>query len=207
MKVVVISGLAIAGLAAALLSGCALEPRRTDVPVESRVIVQSAPPSEPEQLVSYLTKARSLESREFALEREAARSQFQADKSDINRLKLAWLTAMAPISPSTPADDAEAMSVLEPIIARPSASTDAAATATAENRTLAGLLHAMLSERRKLRDQLRDTQNRLAIAKRDEGKDAEARALRVKVEELEKKLSVLKSIDRSVNRRTDTGSK
>ena len=62
-------------------------------------------------------------------------------------------------------------------------------------------------ERRKLREQLRESQAKFNLAKRDEVREGEARALRAKVDELEKKLDALKSIDRSVNRRTEAPTK
>ena len=77
-------------------------------------------------------------------------------------------------------------------------------TTDAEIRVLATLLHGFATDRRKFREQLRDTQARLSLARKDDIRDAEARALRAKVEELETKLNALKSIDRSVNRRADS---
>jgi polyhydroxyalkanoate synthesis regulator phasin len=70
-------------------------------------------------------------------------------------------------------------------------------------RALAMLLHNLVSERRKVREQLRDTLARLVLARKEDTRDAEMRALRARVEELENTLSALKSIDRSVNRRAE----
>ena len=76
--------------------------------------------------------------------------------------------------------------------------------ADSEVRVLATLLYGMANDRRKMREQLRDTQARLNLAKKDDVRDAETRALRQRVEMLEGKLNALKSIDRSVNRRAET---
>ena len=93
----------------------------------------------------------------------------------------------------------ELIAALEPVVATP-----AGETAGAELRLLAQVLHVTAIERRKLREQLRESQVRLVAARRDEPREAETRALRAKVEDLEKKLNALKSIDRSVNRRVET---
>ena len=62
----------------------------------------------------------------------------------------------------------------------------------------------MAQDRKKLRDQRRETQARVNALRRDDSKDVEARALRAQVDELERKLAALKSIDRSVNRRSES---
>lgn len=185
-------------LLAALLSGCAIEPRRAEPPTTTRVIVQPAPPSEVDQLLAYSARLRKLEPRELALEREQARSAVLRDKSDFSRVKLALLLAAATAT-HTASEDVELIAALEPVVATP-----AGETAGAELRLLAQVLHVIAIERRKLREQLRESQVRLVAARRDEPREAETRALRAKVEDLEKKLNALKSIDRSVNRRVET---
>ena len=190
---------------ASLLAACALEPKRIDVPPETRIIVQTAPPSQADQLLIHVAKVRLLEAREFAAERENVRNQFQRDKSDFNRIKFALMLALVPVATSsasspTAQDDVELLSLIEPLIA----GAGAAGTADSEVRALATLLYGVISDRRKVREQLRDTQARLSLARKDDTRDAEARALRVRVEELETKLNALKSIDRSVNRRAES---
>ena len=120
------------------------------------------------------------------------------DKSDFSRVKLALLLAAATAT-HTASEDVELIAALEPVVAAP-----AGETAGAELRLLAQVLHVTAIERRKLREQLRESQVRLVAARRDEPREAETRALRAKVEDLEKKLNALKSIDRSVNRRVET---
>ena len=73
-----------------------------------------------------------------------------------------------------------------------------------EVRALAMLLAGMAQERKKLRDLLRETQTRLSTLRRDDTKEMEVRALRSRVAELERNLAALKSIDRSVNHRSET---
>jgi chromosome segregation ATPase len=166
-------------------------------------MVKPARPSEVEQLLGHVAKVRALETREFITERESARSQVLQDKSDFNRIKYALVLALAPTASTSPAlagqDDVELLSLIEPLISAGSGST----STDSEVRALATLLHCVVSERRKVREQLRDTQSRLTIARKDDTREEEARALRARVEELETKLNALKSIDRSVNRRAE----
>ncbi len=185
-------------LLAAVLGGCAVEPRRTEPPTTTRVIVQPAPASEVDQLLAYAVRMRKLEPRELTIEREQARAAVLRDRSDFSRVKLAMLLAAGPAT-HTASDDAELIAVLDPMVA---AAGDE--SAGAELRMLAQVLHVTAVERRKLREQLRESQARLVAARRDETREAETRALRAKVDDLEKKLNALKSIDRSVNRRVET---
>ena len=196
----------------ALLAACALEPKRSEPP-PALVIVQPAPPSETDQLLTYMMQTRKLDVREFATEREQLRILFQTDRSEFSRVKLAMLIASTP-STSSPAaanlvansnDDAELISLLEPLVNNTGASNaDASVTPqTSEIRALAMLIYGIAQDRKKLRDQWRESQARVTALRRDDTKDAEARTLRARVEELEAKLAALKSIDRSVNRRSE----
>lgn len=200
---------------ACLLGACALEPKRVEPPV-TRVIVKPALPSEADQLLVYAMRLRQLDARELAVEREQTRNTFSIDKSDFNRVRLAMLlvpslTAQVrvPTNPTQGAsDDAELMLLLEPLVrdaqgtalGAPAADTS---TTRDELRALALLIHSMAQERKKLRDQWRETQARLTTIRRDDSKDVEARALRARIDELERRLAALKSIDRSVNRRSE----
>ena len=190
-----------------LLAACALEPKRIEAPPETRIIVQPAQPSAADQLLGHVAKMRKLEARELAVERENARNQFQRNKSEYNRVKYALMMALAPVASASAAqDDIELIGVIEPLIAGAGAGAGSA-TPDSEVRALATLLYGVVNDRRKVREQLRDTQSRLALAKKDDTRDAETRALRARVEELEGKLNALKSIDRSVNRRAESTGK
>ena len=187
-----------------VFAGCALEPKKIEAP-ETRIIVQPAPPSQADQLLSHVAAVRKLETREFTIERDSARNQFQHDRSDFNRVKYALMLALVPAvatpSPSSAQDDSELISLTEPLI---TAAGPTSISANRELRALATILHGIVSDRRRVREQLRDTQVRLAQARKDDTRDTEARALRARVEELEAKLNALKSIDRSVNRRAES---
>lgn len=196
----------IAILLSGLLVACAIDPKRSDILPAAQIIVPPAPPSAAAQLLNHVVNVRKLEAREFAIARESARSQFQFDKSDLNRIKYALMLVLVPLATtsvqtSAIQDDAELIALIDPLIS----GTGAANTSTdSEIRALATLLHSMVSDRRKVREQLRDTQTRLAVAKKEDARDAEARVLRARVDELEAKLNALKSIDRSVNRRAES---
>ena len=197
--------------AGCLLAACALEPKRSEPPV-TRVIVQPAPPSESDELLGYLAQARKLDARQFVAERELMRNTFQADKSEFNRVKLALLLAAIP-GPAGPAsaganavDDGDLIALLEPLVHHAGASPAAVPPVILQTgiRTLAMLVYGMAQDRKKIRDQWRDAQARVNAMRRDDTREVEARTLRARVEELEGRLAALKSIDRSVNRRSDT---
>lgn len=194
-----------------LCTACALPPKRS-APAPAGVIAQ---PSEADQLLAYLMPTRKLDARDFLIEREQVRNAFRADKSEFNRVKLALLLATMPapaMSSTTVAgtnanasDDAELIALLEPMLNTTSGlATGAPVRPTnTELRGLAMLMHSLALDRKKLREQWREAQARLNALRRDDTKDVEMRGLRAHVEELERKLAALKSIDRSVNRRSE----
>lgn len=197
-----------------LLGACALEPKRGEPPA-ARVIAQPPPPSETDQLLAYLMQTRKLDGREFVIEREQMRNAFQTEKTEFNRVKLALLVASAPaslVSSSATAnlnanasDDTELIALLDPLVNNTGAATADTSTPAkkTELRALAMLMYGIAQDRKRLRDQWREAQARVNALRRDDTKDAETRALRARVEELERKLAALKSIDRSVNRRSE----
>lgn len=193
---------------AALLAACAHERPPVDILTPpARIVIQPAIRSEADQLLSEAARWRSLDIREFNIERENARSRFLREKSDFNRVRLALVLALAPSgaqAAATSHDDNELTALLEPLLTGPNAANTPGGW---EIRALATLIFGMTSERRKIREWLRDSQTRLTLARKDDSREAEARALRARIEELEAKLDALKSIDRSVNRRVETPTK
>ena len=189
-------------LLACLPTACTLDPRRAEPPPAPRIVVQPAPPSEAEQLLAYAAKLRRMDRREFTVERDQLRANVLKDRSDpvqaqFNRIKYALLLSLAVSAGTGASDDAELIGTLEPIVGAVGFSADN------ELRVIANLIYVAAQERRKLREQLRESHARIALARREDNRDAEIRALRAKVEELEKNLNALKSIDRSVNRRAE----
>jgi hypothetical protein len=187
-----------------LVSACALEPGRGAPPV-TRVIAQQATPSEADQLLGYMAQTRKLDARSLASQREQLRSTFELQKTEFNRIKLALLLASTTAATSLAQDDAELILLLEPVVHReqvPNADFQAQ-SAQDDTRALAALMYGLAQDRKKLRDQLREAYARISALRRNDAKEIEARALRARVEELERNLAALKSIDLSVNRRTD----
>jgi predicted nucleic acid-binding Zn-ribbon protein len=187
-----------------LVSACALEPGRGAPPV-TRVIAQQATPSEADQLLAYIAQTRQLDARGLARERDQLRSVFEAQKTEFTRVKLALLLASNTAVTSLAQDDTELILLLEPMVHRDNAPNAdfQSQSAQADTRALAALMYGLAQDRKKLRDQLREAQARINALRRNDAKEIEARALRARVEELERNLAALKSIDLSVNRRTD----
>lgn len=197
------------------LSGCVLEPAKIDrvPPPDPTIIMQPAAPSASDALQTLLLQAKKMAPAELAIEKEKARAEFNADKTEISRIKLALLLAQpAPSNASAAmlaADDAELTALVDPIATSASTTTVIGSnsaeprTSEAELKVLALLIQSNAQERKRLREQAREAQSRAQVTKAEgTKKDEEARILRTKVEELEKQLAALKSIERSVNSRT-----
>jgi hypothetical protein len=212
-------GIRSAAIAASLgwLSGCALEPAKIDrvPPPDPTIIMQPATPSASDALQTLLLQARKMAPAELAIEKEKVRAEFNTDKSEISRIKLALLLAQpAPSNASAAtlaADDAELTALVDPVAASAGTTTVVGSNSTeprtseAELKVLALLIQGNVQERKRLREQAREAQSRTQVAKTEATKnEQEARILRTKVEELEKQLAALKSIERSVNSRTKT---
>lgn len=193
-------------LIAASLVGCTVVPAHVDAPIPEAKIV-AYKPSDAEQLLTYVLRARMLSPAEFALEKDRVRAEFAAEKSNQKRVKLAILMALSPpvLAPAAAvAEDAEFQALVEPLAF--SGSLSPASTEPAL-RAIATLLQSMAQDRKRLRDQLRDVVARSQATRREEANaQAEARILRIQVEDLEKKLNALKSIERSVTSRSAEGS-
>jgi hypothetical protein len=197
------------------LSGCALEPAKIDrvPPPDPTIIMQTAAPSVSDALQTLLLQAKKMAPAELAIEKEKVRAEFNADKSELSRIKLALLLALpAPSNASAAtlmADDAELTSLVDPVATAAGTTTVIGSpsmesrTSEAELKVLALLIQSNVQERKRLREQAREAQSRAQVTKAEiTKKEEEARILRTKVEELEKQLTALKSIERSVTSRT-----
>jgi len=197
------------------LSGCALEPAKVDrVPTpDPTIIFQPAAASASDALQTLLLQARKMAPAELAIEKEKVRAEFNADKSEFTRIKLALLlTLSAPSNASAAmlvADDAELTSLVDPVATAAGTTTVIGSSSTeprtseAELKVVALLIQSSVQERKRLREQAREAQARAQVTKAEvTKKEEEARNLRTKVEELEKQLAALQSIERSVTSRT-----
>ena len=189
-----------------LSAGCAIQPAPAlPLPAETRIIIEPAPKLISEQLLNYLLEARALSTSDLMAEKDRVRVDFSRSKTEVNRMKLAILIAIpsaaAQSSAASSAEDAELNTLLDPVTYGLAASGNAAAP---DLRALATLMQGLVQDRKKLRDQLRESLSRTQITRRDEASSlSEARILRAKVDELEKKLDALKSIERSVSFKSD----
>jgi hypothetical protein len=197
------------------LSGCALEPVKIDRtrPPDPAIIMQPIAFSVSDALQNFLLQAKKMAPAELAIEKEKVRAEFNGDKSEYSRIKLALLLTMpipGNVSAATlAAEDAELAALVDPL-ASAAVTTNSIVGSSAEARSseaelkvLALLIQSNVQERKRLREQTRDAMSRTQVARTEATKnEQEARILRTKVEELEKQLAALKSIERSVNSRT-----
>lgn len=210
-------GIRCAAIAASLgwLSGCVLEPAKIDrvPPPDPVVIMRPAAPSASDALQTLLLQAKKMAPAELAIEKEKVRAEFNADKSELSRIKLALLLALPASSNASAAtlvaDDAELTALIDPVATSAGTTTVVGSNSTeprtseAELKVLALLIQGNVQERKRLREQAREAQSRTQVARVEATKkDEEARILRTKVEELEKQLAALKLIERSVTSRT-----
>lgn len=123
--------------------------------------------SEAESLLLYHEYLRRLSGVALNREHEEARRMFATNGSDFSRMRLALLLSF---SGASFRDDARAVSLLEAMLKE--------GDARDETRALARLLHAQISERRRIEERLKDEQR--------------------KTEGLQQKLDALQSIEKSL---------
>lgn len=179
----------------ALLAGCTLQP---PAPVAATGPAGTSFPaivpaqSTIEQLMAYLLQAKALGAHALSEETSRMREAWGRDKSELTRLKLALLLAS-----SANSDDGELMTLLEPLVQDP-------ASAKPEIRALATLMHGAAHERKRTKDNLAAVNTRLREAqKSQESSLARLEQQRRQIEDLEKKLNALKTIEKSLIQRAD----
>lgn len=181
----VLSCLVVAGCAAPPVGEPAPAPK--PAPVTSAIIPSSAP-SVSESIMTYVLKVRNLGNSVLTDEIHKMRESFNRDRTDTNRLKLAVVLVQ-----SGSADEGEILALVDPVTQE---------QADPGLRGLAVLLHTTMMERRKTREALLATQGRLRDAqKSQENTQARSEQLKKQVEDLERKLTALKSIEKSLIQR------
>ncbi len=184
-----------ATMLACLLSACA-----HDVAKQS-VSPTSAPPttvrtSAADETISAIQTLQNLTPADLQTAKESAREMFERDPVAFRRMR--YVLAMF-VSPPTPADDDRLLALVEPMIG------SAEFRQTADG-IIAAVIQQSATARKKLREEMAQQRLRAntvvagSASKRDD-RDAELRSLRAKVEDLEKQLAAMKSIERSVTRR------
>lgn len=171
-----------------LLPACTTEPVVRAAPPAPVVVAVPAQKSEPEdELVRYLSFLRSLSPAQLAEEVSKARSQGASTRNDLARLKSA--AALLAVG----AEEPEILALLEPLAQEKS---------ELKVRSIAWLLALNVVERRRLKENLSTLQARSKDAqKAQEHVQSRNEQLRKQVEELERKLSEVKDIEKSLIKR------
>jgi hypothetical protein len=165
--------------AALLLAGCAVPQRdeTSPAPVESPA-PQAAGRTQAEEIVAYIARLRGMS--EPALAAEAARRRREA--TDMAHVKAALAMSL-----SAQADEAEVIALVEPLANKDNGDRDVKAVAS--------FLHAMMTERRRLRESAAAAGAKL----RDERRAAEAQKQRA--DALQQKLDALTDLEKSLSDR------
>ena len=206
------------------LSACAvLDPPRIErpTPLSPLIVERLAPPSDGDTLMAYVLQTRKLSAEELIAEQNRVRAEFGNNGSEYNRVKLGVMLALTPTASALANsgnsnggsvgngsgngnEDTELIALLDPLVF----STTASGTSVKpELRALAHLLQTVAQDRKRLRDLAKVAQTKITVIKRDESSVVESKQLKVRIEDLERQLSALKSIEKSVGARSDGGTK
>lgn len=174
-----------------LLAGCATT--QAPVVVQEALAPLARPASASELALAELARLQTLPPQEAALAREVAREALEREPSPARRGQYLMTLLVAPASP---ADDDRATALADATLNSATTDNDVQRTLT----VLATMARENAATRKKLRDELAQQRGRVVNPKRDD-REPEVRALKQRVDELEKQLVAIKSIERSVSRR------
>jgi len=171
-----------------LLSACASEPMVRSAPPAPVVVAVPAPKAEPEdELTRYLSTLKGMSQAQLVEEAWKARNEAATLRTDISRLKCAAALL------SSGAEETEIQALLEPLTHD---------RVDLKIRSIAWLLALNVAERRRLKENLNALQTRAKDAlKTQEGLQSRNEQLRKQAEELERKLSEVKDIEKSLIKR------
>jgi hypothetical protein len=176
----------------ALAVGCATQPASMPAlapqpaPVSSVLI--PPPPNPTESIMAYVLKVRNMGNSVLTDEIQRERDALSRERNDLHRIKLAVLLIQ-----TGNADETEVLALVDPVTQE---------QVDPNLRALAVLLHTTLGERRRTRESLLSTQVRLREAqKTQESTQTRNDQLKKQVEDLERKLTALKSIEQSLIQR------
>ena len=142
-----------------------------------------------EELVAYLDRIRTLSEPAVAAEAARQRQAAQRDHTDLSRMKAALALSL-----TSPADETEMLSLIDPIARKPSADPDLKA--------MASFLQALAADRRRLRESANAAGARLREERRlHEAQKQRADALQERAAQLQQKLDALTEIEKSLSDR------
>jgi polyhydroxyalkanoate synthesis regulator phasin len=124
---------------------------------------------------------------------EKHREAFEREGTTQNRLNYALTWYFSQTANASAADEDKLSALIEPLAA--ATNTDSA------SRTIASVLQQSALARKRVRDDTRYATQRAAVKPVEPNREAEVRQLRARIDDLEKQLAALKSIERSVTRR------
>jgi hypothetical protein len=142
-----------------------------------------------DELVAYLDRIRTLSEPAVAAEATRQRQAAQRDQTDLSRMKAALALSL-----TSPADETEMLSLIDPIARKPSADPDLKA--------MASFLQALAADRRRLRESANAAGARLREERRlHEAQKQRADALQERAVQLQQKLDALTEIEKSLSDR------
>ena len=180
---------ALAALALAGLAGCAwLEPPAQPTPPAAVTERSTSGRSAAHELMSYLARVRTLTEAQLVGEAARQRQRLAPGPGDLARVKAALALTLAH------QEETEIMSLTDPVARRESADPDL--------RAMAGFLHMMAADRRRLRESAAAAGARLRDERRvQEAMKQKADAAAERAAQLQQKLDALTEIERSLSDR------
>ena len=179
-------------LVAATLAGCAAVERA--IPEAMRPT--HTPPAEvpaANELGAYLARVRGLNERGLAAEATRQRQMARTDPGDLTQVKLAIALSLSSL-----AEEAEILSLVEPVMKRDGAEDDL--------RAMASFLHVQALERRRLKESAAAAGARLRDQVRaTEAQKQRADALAERATQLQQKLDALTELEKSLSERQAQG--
>ncbi len=175
------------------MSGCAVDHVAPHTAPVAPIVV--AKPSSADALIQSLRELQNMSPAALLAEKDVAREAFERDPVQFRRLR--YLLALY-ASPVVATDDTQLLSIVEPLL-----------NATADDndlsiKTMAHQMQQVANSRKKLREDIATIRSRninIAANNKRDDREPEVRALKQRIDELEKQIAALKSIDRSVARR------
>ena len=184
----------LATLLCAAVAACApLEPTDARVEPSAAVARRPQPPARgADTLVAYLGELRTMSEPSLAREITRQRQLLARDSGDLSRTRLALALSLSPQG-----DDAEILTLVDPVAKKE--------TAAPEVKAMASFLHVMAIERRRLRESAAAANARL----REERKAAEAQkqradAMQERAAQLQQKIDALTELEKSLSDRPTT---